>query len=115
MAGVSTLDALLHQRRAEAVAVIDARRREVFAAGPGLPAAAYAPAALASRLPAGTVVRRRRRAALRRAAGGGRRVPPTTTRCTSLRADAHAALARFDGTRPEPRYLREPDAEPEAA
>jgi hypothetical protein len=32
----------------------------------------------------------------------------------AVRADAHAALARFDGTRPVPLYLREPDATPPA-
>jgi hypothetical protein len=30
----------------------------------------------------------------------------------AVRADAHAVLARFDGSRPAPLYLREPDATP---
>ena len=50
------MHALLHHAPAGAVAVIDARRREVFAEGPGVPAAAYDPAALAALLPPGTVV-----------------------------------------------------------
>jgi hypothetical protein len=32
----------------------------------------------------------------------------------AVRADAHAALAVFDGTRPVPLYLRDPDATPSA-
>jgi tRNA threonylcarbamoyladenosine biosynthesis protein TsaB len=114
VAGVSTLHALLHHAPAGAVAVIDARRREVFAEGPGVPAAAYDPAALAALLPAGTVVvgdGALRYADLLAEAGA---VVAADEALHRVRADAHAVLARFDGTRPVPRYLREPDATPSA-
>jgi hypothetical protein len=86
----------------------------VFAEGPGVTAAAYDPAALAAVLPAGTVVVGD--GALRYAgllAESGAVVPPDEV-LHRVRADAHAVLARFDGTRPVPRYLREPDATPSA-
>ena len=114
VAGVSTLHALLHHAPAGAVAVIDARRREVFAEGPGVPAAAYDPGALAASLPAATVVvgdGALRYADLLVEAGA---VVPADEALHQVRADAHAVLAQFDGTRPVPRYLREPDATPSA-
>ena len=46
-------------------------------------------------------------------ADAGLRVPDDPA-VHAVRADAHAALARFDGTRPVPLYLREPDATPAA-
>ena len=113
-AGVSTLRALLHHAPDGAVAVLDARRREVFAEGPGVPAAAYDPALLAARLPAGTVVvgdGAVRYAATFAEAGA---TVPEDPAVHAVRADAHAALAVFDGTRPVPLYLRDPDATPSA-
>jgi tRNA threonylcarbamoyladenosine biosynthesis protein TsaB len=114
VAGVSTLHALLHHAPDGAVAVVDARRREVFAEGPGVAAAAYDPAALAALLSAGTVVvgdGALRYRELLEAAGA---VVPGDEALHRVRADAHAVLARFDGTRPLPRYLRDPDATPAA-
>ncbi len=114
VAGVSTLQALLHHAPDGAVAVLDARRREVFAEGPGVPAAAYDPGVLAASLPAGTVVvgdGALRYAELVVEAGA---VVPADQALHQVRADAHAVLAQFDGTRPVPRYLREPDATPSA-
>ncbi len=115
LAGVSTLEALRHLNAPGAVAVIDARRREVFASGPGVPAAAYAPADLAARLAEGTVCvgdgALRYRAVFE---GVGADVPPDGSPLHLPLARAHAALAIFDGARPEPLYLREPDAVPRA-
>jgi tRNA threonylcarbamoyl adenosine modification protein YeaZ len=102
VAGVSTLQALLHHAPDGAVAVLDARRREVFAEGPGVTAAAYDPAELDGA--------ERYRATF---AEGGLIVPAEPA-VHAVRADAHARLARFDGTRPVPLYLREPDATPSA-
>jgi tRNA threonylcarbamoyladenosine biosynthesis protein TsaB len=113
-AGVSTLQALLHHAPEGAVAVLDARRREVFAEGPGVPAAAYDPALLAARLPAGTIVvgdGAVRYAAVFAEAGA---TVPDDRAVHAVRADAHAVLAGFDGTRPVPLYLRDPDAAPSA-
>jgi tRNA threonylcarbamoyladenosine biosynthesis protein TsaB len=114
VAGVSTLHALLHHAPPGAVAVIDARRREVFAEGPGVPAAAYDPAALAALLPAGTVVVGDGALRYRELLTEAGATVPDDELVHLVRADAHAALARFDGTRPTPRYLREPDATPPA-
>jgi tRNA threonylcarbamoyladenosine biosynthesis protein TsaB len=114
VAGVSTLHALLHHAPPGAVAVIDARRREVFAEGPGVPAAAYDPAVLATLLPAGTIVVGDGALRYRERLTEAGATVPAEVALHQVRADAHAALARFDGTRPTPRYLREPDATPSA-
>lgn len=114
VAGVSTLDALLHHAPAGAVAVIDARRHEVFAEGPGVTAAAYDPAVLAGSLPPGTVVVGDGALRYRELLTEAGATVPADERLHQVRADAHAVLARFDGTRPTPRYLREPDATPPA-
>ncbi len=53
--GASTLGALREGAGDGAVAVVDARRGEVFAEGPGLAAQALAPAELAARLAPGTI------------------------------------------------------------
>src|SRR4051794_14225964 len=112
--GVSTLQALLHHAPDGAVAVLDARRREVFAEGPGVAAAPYRPGELAARLPAGTIVvgdgAVRYREVFEEAGG----TVPGDPELHHVRAGAHAALARFDGRRPTPLYLREPDATPPA-
>jgi tRNA threonylcarbamoyladenosine biosynthesis protein TsaB len=111
LAGVSTLDALAHLH-AGCAAVIDARRHEVFAAGPGLAAAAYDPYDAAARLPAGTRLvgdGALRYAGVFRAAG---LLVDDDPRAHAPRAGAHAALARFGQIVPAPLYLREPDAQP---
>jgi len=114
VAGVSTLQALLHHAPDGAVAVLDARRREVFAEGPGVTAAAYDPAELAARLAAGTTVVGDGAVRYRATFAEGGLIVPAEPAVHAVRADAHARLARFDGTRPVPLYLREPDATPSA-
>ena len=114
VAGVSTLHALLHHAPAGAVAVIDARRHEAFAEGPGGPAAAYDPAVLAALLPAGTIVVGDGALRYRELLAEAGAVVPGDEALHRVRADAHAVLACFDGTRPVPRYLRDPDATPPA-
>ncbi len=114
VAGVSTLQALLHHAPDGAVAVLDARRSEVFAEGPDVVAAAYRPAELAARLPAGTVVVGDGALRYRETFEEAGASVPAEAALHHVRADAHAALARFDGSRPTPLYLREPDATPPA-
>src|SRR6187455_1534925 len=110
-AGVSTLDALAAGAPG-AVAVIDARRREVFVAGPR----ALAPADL--ELEPGTICvgdgARRYRAELEAL---GAEVPPDADERHLPRARFHAALAREFGPADalEPIYVRAPDAQPSAA
>ena len=115
LAGVSTLEALRHLNAPGAVAVIDARRREVFASGPGVPAAAYAPSDLVALLADGTVCvgdgALRYRSVLEAA---GAEVPPDGSPLhLPLRARACGAGA-LRRRPPEPLYLREPDAVPRA-
>lgn len=116
LSGVSTLDALRHGAPSGAVAVLDARRRQVFASGPALPEMAVDPAALAALLEAGAYCvgdgAVRYRALLE---GAGVQVPPDDSTLHVPHARAHAVLARFDGTPVEPNYLRDPDARPIAA
>jgi tRNA threonylcarbamoyladenosine biosynthesis protein TsaB len=106
-AGVSTLDALATGAPG-ALAVIDAKRREVFVPGP----AALAPAELA--LEPGTVCvgdgARRYRDVLE---GMGAVVPPDGDERHLPRARFHASLARDFGPAEalEPIYVRVPDAE----
>jgi tRNA threonylcarbamoyladenosine biosynthesis protein TsaB len=106
--GVGTLDALLADGGAQ-VACVDARRREVFAAGAGLEPTAIAPEELAARVPPGSVVvgdgavRYRDRLA-------GLRVPADDSPLHVPWARHHAALAAAAGP-PEPIYLRAPDAD----
>jgi tRNA threonylcarbamoyladenosine biosynthesis protein TsaB len=111
VAGVSTLEAIEHGAGEAAVAAIDARRGEVFAAGPGVEPGAYAPEPLARRLPAGTLVvgdgALRYRDVFEAA---GHRVPPGESRLHAPHGSGHAALAQFDGRPVRPLYLREPDA-----
>ena len=116
VAGVSTLDALLHHAPAGAVAVIDARRREVFAEGPACHRGRLRPGrAGRRRCPPARVVVGDGALRYRELLDGGRRDRARRRApAPASRADAHAVLARFDGTRPEPRYLREPDATPPA-
>jgi tRNA threonylcarbamoyladenosine biosynthesis protein TsaB len=114
VAGVSTLRALLQHAPDGAVAVLDARRREVFAEGPEVAAAAYDPGELAARLPPRTLVVGDGALRYRDLFEEAGAVVPADAALHQVRADAHAALARFDGARPAPLYLREPDATPPA-
>jgi tRNA threonylcarbamoyladenosine biosynthesis protein TsaB len=106
--GVSTLDALRAGDGVDA-ACVDARRGEVFAAGPGLEIQAIAPEALADALAAGTVcagdgaVRYRDRLA-------GPDIPADDSPLHVPWARHHAALAATAGP-PEPLYVRAPDAD----
>ena len=110
VAGISTLDALAAGAPG-AVAVIDARRQEVFAEGADGPTA-LAPADLD--LPAGTVCvgdgAVRYRSVLE---AGGLVVPPDDAEEHHPRARFHALLARqfAPADEIEPIYLRVPDAD----
>jgi len=107
--GVSTLDALLRGAGDGAVACIDARRGEVFAAGPGIDPCVAAPDTLADRLIAGTLL-----------VGDGAVRHLDRFPAASVPVDAsplpvpwarhHAALHENAGA-PEPLYLRAPDAD----
>ena len=104
--GASTATAL---RGEHAVAVIDARRGEVFAEGPDLPLQALTPAALAaavapgSRLVGDGAVRYRE-------AFAGFDVPPDDS---PLHVPQPLALAAAADGPPAPLYVRAPDAEPQ--
>jgi tRNA threonylcarbamoyladenosine biosynthesis protein TsaB len=111
VAGVSTLDALAAGAPG-ATPVIDARRREIFVAGPRV----LAPADL--ELEPGTVCvgdgALRYRELLERA---GAEIPPDDDERHLPRARFHAALAHDFGEadRVEPIYVRSPDATPAPA
>lgn len=106
--GVSTLDALLAADGVQA-ACIDARRGEVFAAGAGIEPCAIDPAALAARLPAGTLVAGD--GAVRyRAQMAGLDIPADDSPLHLPAARNHAVLHASAGP-PEPIYLRAPDAD----
>ncbi len=111
VASVATLTALQAGAPAGALAVIDARRGEVFASGPGLAAGAYAPSALPRVRAGGTAAvgdgAQRYRDVLEAA---GYDVPPDDDPVHAPSATIHARLASFDGTPAAPLYLREPDA-----
>jgi len=111
--GVSTLAALLAAAPVGAVAVVDARRGEVFAEGPNVPPGSYAPAYLLSLLPAesqlvgdGAV----RYAPLLTAAGHC--VAPPTSRLHRPSAVGLSRAAEMDPGPPTALYLRAPDAVP---
>ena len=112
--GVSTLGALAAGAPG-AVALIDARRGELFTLGEDGTAVAERPADIAARIAAGTLCvgdgARRYRALLE---GAGAVVPPDGD---ALHAPAAEALARLaaGGTAAEPVYVRRPDAEPQIA
>jgi tRNA threonylcarbamoyladenosine biosynthesis protein TsaB len=112
-AGASTLAALAIAAPG-ALALIDARRGELFAAGDDGEAVVVQPAAIAARLAPGTLcvgdgaVRYR---ALLEAAGA--LVPPDED---ARHAPGSTALAALAGDlAPEPVYVRRPDAEPRVA
>jgi tRNA threonylcarbamoyladenosine biosynthesis protein TsaB len=115
LAGVSTLAALRAGGPDGAVAVIDARRGELFAAGPDLEPQVLAPDALVRLVAPGTPcvgdgAVRHRDALL----AVGALVPGAASPLHVPRASALARLARFDGTPVTPLYLRTPDAVPRA-
>ncbi|HEY1479624.1 MAG TPA: tRNA (adenosine(37)-N6)-threonylcarbamoyltransferase complex dimerization subunit type 1 TsaB [Gaiellales bacterium] len=114
VAGASTLAALRAGAGDGAVACIDARRGEVFADGPGVPAAARAPEALLALLPSASVL----------VGDGAIRyrdvfeaadmlVPPDDDVRHAPAGRMLAQLAAEDGmtTSADPQYLRRPDAE----
>jgi tRNA threonylcarbamoyladenosine biosynthesis protein TsaB len=112
VAGVSTLDALLAGAREagspDALAVVDARRREVFVPGPH----AVGPADL--RLEPGTVCVGNGAVRYRRLLEEhGAVIPPDGDEIHLPRARFHAALAQDYGAADEvaPIYVRVPDAE----
>jgi tRNA threonylcarbamoyladenosine biosynthesis protein TsaB len=102
--GVSTLAALRAPDDVD-VGCIDARRGEVFCAGPGIEPQAVDPAALAPLLPGGAAV----------AGDGAVRyrevlIPPDDSALHIPHARHHAALRATAGP-PDPCYLRAPDAD----
>jgi tRNA threonylcarbamoyladenosine biosynthesis protein TsaB len=111
--GVSTLAALAAGAPG-AVALIDARRGELFARDDEGAAVIEAPADAARRIAPGTLCvgdgARRYRSLLE---GAGAVVPPDGDTRHAPAAEALAALAR--GAAPEPVYVRRPDAEPQVA
>jgi len=106
--GVSTLAALRVPAEVD-VACIDARRGEVFCAGPGIEPQAIHPAALASLLPDGATVAGDGAVRYREALAGAR-IPPDDSPLHVPHARHHAALHATAGP-PEPCYLRAPDAD----
>lgn len=116
LVGVSTLAALRAGAGPDAYAVVDARRGEVFAAGPDLPEQVLAPAALAARLAAGSLavgdgaVRHRELLA-----AAGAVVPADADPRHGPQPAAVLAVAEREPAAAEPRYLRAPDALPTEA
>jgi tRNA threonylcarbamoyladenosine biosynthesis protein TsaB len=116
LVGVSTLAALREGAGPDAFAVVDARRGEVFAAGPGLTERALAPAALAGRLGPDTLAvgdgAIRHRDVLE---ATGAVVPPDDDPRHAPQPAAILALAERQPEAAAPRYLRDPDAVPTEA
>jgi tRNA threonylcarbamoyladenosine biosynthesis protein TsaB len=112
-AGVSTLAALAAGAPG-AVALIDARRGEVFALDEAGAPVVEQPADVAARIAPGALCvgdgARRYRELLE---GAGAVVPPDADERHAPRAEALARLA--GASAPEPVYVRRPDAEPQAA
>lgn len=108
LVGVTTTAVLRHAAGAESVAVIDARRGEVFAEGPGIALAAYTAEELAARLAPGALVVGD--GAVRyRAAFTHCEVPADDSPLHVPSASAAAGLAE-SGEPATPVYVREPDA-----
>lgn len=114
--GASTLGALRVGAGEGAFAVVDARRGEVFAEGPGLAARAISPAALAARLAPGAIAVGDGALAWRdplEAAGAV--VPPADDPRHAPGPAALLALAERAPAAAAPVYLRAPDAVPAVA
>lgn len=107
--GVSTLDALLCGDGAE-LAVIDARRGQVFAAGGGLAPCVCAPEQLREMVEPGLLAVGSG-AVRHRDALAGLSIPPDDSPLHVPWARHHAALAAVAGPA-EPCYLRAPDVDP---
>src|SRR4029078_7919398 len=105
---VSTLAALRVPAEVD-VACVDARRGEVFCAGPGIEPQAIDPEALAALLPAGATVAGDGAVRYRDALSAAH-VPPDDSPLHVPHARHHAALHATAGP-PEPCYLRAPAAE----
>ena len=112
VAAAPTLSALRHEAGERSVAVVDARRGEVFAEGPGVPLAAYAPGSLRALLAADALLvgdgAIRHRADL----GDLASIPADDSPLHVPRPRAIAAVAAAGGV--EPLYVRDPDAVPTA-
>ena len=106
--GVSTLAALRVPAEVD-VACIDARRGEVFCAGPGLEPQALTPEALAAVLPPGAVVAGDGAVRYRDLLEGAQ-IPPDDSPLHVPHARHHAALHAAAGP-PDPCYMRAPDAD----
>ena len=108
LAGATTTAALRHAAGPDAVAMVDARRGEVFAEGPGMELSAYRPEDLVARLEAGLLL----------VGDGAVRYRAMFQHCTvpaddsALHVPAASALAALgEGSEPAtPVYVREPDA-----
>lgn len=108
LVGVTTTAALRHAAGPASVAVIDARRGEIFTEGPGIELAACTAAALAPTLPAGTLV----------VGDGAVRYRDAFAHCdvpaddSPLHVPSAAACATLaaDGEPATPVYVRAPDA-----
>jgi tRNA threonylcarbamoyladenosine biosynthesis protein TsaB len=108
LVGVTTTSTLRHAAGPGAVAVIDARRGEVFAEGPGIELAACSAEELAARLPPGTLVVGD--GAVRyRETFAACHVPPDESPLHVPSAAAAAVLAE-QGEPATPVYVRAPDA-----
>lgn len=116
LVGVSTLAVLREGAGPDAYAVIDARRGEVFAAGPDLAEQVLDPAALAARLRPGALAvgdgALRHRDALESA---GAVVPADDDPRHAPQPVAVLAVAEREPATAAPRYLRAPDAVPTEA
>lgn len=108
IAGAATLAALRHAAGDDAVAVVDARRGEVFAEGPGIELAAYAPDDLAGRLAEAALLVGDGATAYR-SAFAGCRIPDDAS---PLHVPAPRSLATVADGPAVPVYVREPDAIP---
>ena len=112
--GVSTLEALAAGAPG-ALALVDARRGELFTLGEDGPAIVQLPENVAGRLAPGTLCVGDGARRYRVAARGGRRRPcrPTTTR--GMHRAPGRSRPRCRRGAPEPVYVRRPDAEPRVA
>ena len=109
--GVGTLAALRAEAGPCSVAVVDARRGEVFAEGPGVELGAYAPQRLAATLADGAVLIGDGAVRHRDLLAGRAVVPPDGS---DLHVPGPAALAALSstGAPAAPIYVRAPDAIP---